>query len=341
MHIDSPLYDLVISILNSRGDVSIPGIGTFFKEEIEASLDEVTMAITPPHSIIRHEDRYIPERDIWKYIAGKDVDRKGLESSLQDVVFALDANETIDLGFGHFNLSKEGEKWTPKNIHLKGFLPPVQVHIKEVGTINSETLDIKGEQASNNESSNIKVTKSDSEVPPERLIDSAGPILMEEDKGAWSYIAPFLIFTLGLIVLSVFFKYCNDHVSGSEGNKERISEIPTPIQGEKVAKIEEEIPAEIFDNPNIQRYKEHLTQDILNNGCEIVVGNFEATANAQKMIDRAIKLNYNASLRESENAGKRVVITFDCASRDIADFLDLTRQELSKDAWMLRPLIDL
>ena len=87
------------------------------------------------------------------------------------------------------------------------------------------------------------------------------------------------------------------------------------------------------------KYSDVLTQNIIDEGCVIVVGSFKKSKNALRMRNRIIERGYQP-FDEYHNGYNRVGIIFDCLDQDLVDFLQEIRRNIEPKSWYRIPGFD-
>ncbi len=162
--------------------------------------------------------------------------------------------------------------------------------------------------------------------------------IQEENNSHWSgYLLPLTILLLGMIGMVFFFKYCaNDLLVRPQSS----SEAPIASRAEDdIDPFTRKGEEYIFANELLNKYKDILTQEMLDEGCIIVVGSFETRANGDALFDDLKTQGYNVSVEANRN-GYRVMIHFDCSKRDIVDYLMEIKIKVTEQAWLFRPRYD-
>lgn len=182
------------------------------------------------------------------------------------------------------------------------------------------------------------LTKSISEeviIDEKKIRKSSVGIKLSEKKPSLfrMYGLPLILFVLGILAIAFFFKTCLNTSDSSTMKKEvqmgfdRAPDDLDPLVQEN---------DEIFNNPLLNKYKNILTQDMIDQGCQIVVGTFTDQSNAQNLKETLQNDGYNISLANHEDQ-MRVILTFDCSRLDLDEYYKKIRTSISPKAWYLVP----
>ncbi len=342
LHVDSHFSRLLISLLNRYHSVELTDIGTLLLKRSEAELDESRDVITAPKRHIVF-DRSVEVSGITVLGAFEEgiIDERDLElmkSNLAHMKSQLVTNGLYILtGIGSFTFvngivelekNRLGLGLGLSEVSLKVLEVPeekVVVTESEIDTRKVTTITSKKEQV-------VLPIQKDKVIPTQG--SSVGTVVKILPEAPWyHHLIPLLLLICGVVGLVSLFRYCND----SKVKTEVISEHkPLERMQDDVDPLAFSDTTKLFDHPFLERYRNVLTQEIINDGCKIAVGSFRERENAVNMMERIITEGYEAEIIDSEN-GSRVVIQFDCLEHDLVEYLKLVRQDISEKAWYYQP----
>lgn len=158
----------------------------------------------------------------------------------------------------------------------------------------------------------------------------------KSDKSATgtSFLLPLVIIGIGLLSLVLIARSCSTtHNPLSEPDA---SQDVLEVAEDDIAPFEEVDSSRLFNHPQLEKYKEVLTSDIIQEGCLIVVGSFKNRENALRMEERVLTEGYTTMIQE-DGARSRVIVTFDCLEKDLIEYLQEIKSNVSSQSWFLRP----
>ncbi len=148
-----------------------------------------------------------------------------------------------------------------------------------------------------------------------------------------------LVWILGLGALLFFgIKACNKYV-GEDGIK-----ISNPLADKGVVKGSTDKAVDTLEdylkkNPNMQKYASHLTKEIVDDGCVVIVGTFKKSRNVIRMKDRLVRAGLDP-YTEMHQGMTRVGVIFPCEDHDLVGYIDTLRKSIDTRAWYLSPRMD-
>ncbi len=84
------------------------------------------------------------------------------------------------------------------------------------------------------------------------------------------------------------------------------------------------------------KYSDVLTQEIVDQGCVIIVGSFKRQRNALRMREKIMNKGYQP-YSEFHNGLNRIGIQFECLDHDLVDFIQKIRSDIEPKAWYRIP----
>gem|GEM_PF-3788544 len=331
MQVESQLRKLLISILTRHGLVRINNIGTIYLKDCPAEIDHETGIISPPSKALsirpsQGEDPKLFEQALNDGLLD-DASLIVLEHHIKDKLTQLTSTGTIYLdGLGEISRTSDGRlHLTPSTTHqyFSGFGLP-RLELSQIISVEQSTQELLPKPSQKEE---MLVEKS-----------SVGTVIPQKDTEGSSptqWLLPVLILIGGLLLMVVMFRYCQEDIDPGVLITEDADDLSLPTSGETPITITED-STDIFNNPILNKYQDILTQDILDQGCLIVVGSFEDMSNVQSMHERVISLGYEPYLIEYDE-GTRVSVTFNCLEHDLLEYLREIRAQLSPKAWYYSP----
>lgn len=307
---DSHLRKLFRDILYAYGRIDLGTIGCL---RLKSSAQEiVNQKIQPPKHSIEFEATEVLKEEIFaKAINDQTICHQeylDLKKHIQESIAKFKIIGSAEIG-GLGILKKEGEniKWQS---HLASpLLHPLALPLP----IPKETP--------------IVHKHSHEKAPPPNFD-------IDQPKGNRYYAIPIIIAILGTILLISLYRLLLPTEDTKAGTtKPDILE----IAADDVSPfVDDEDTSRLFKHPLLEKYKDVLNEDIIAQGCEIVVGSFSSLPNAENLEEEVLSEGYRAYINTAQNL-HRVVITFDCLEHDLTDKLREVRMLISEKAWYLQP----
>ena len=317
---------LIISLLKKHRRVALRNIGSFHIVNIEPAIDETTRSISPPKkefviSYIKEGDPELVPTAFQNSLISKeeatllkiDISLKALELSRNKEVYIVDVGQIL--------LTDEVLTFEPASSflqHLEPFLPSVSLpepRIQDEKQPTSAPISVDTLSESRKSSVGLRVEKR--------------PNYFFKDYGL-----PLLLFVLGIMALVFLFKTCfNGERPLTPTNPEAVEYERAP---DDIDPLAVDIADEIFTNPQLNKYKDILTQEIIDSGCQIVVGTFNTVSNAEKLSQSLIEKGFEISMSDFQGQ-TRVILTFDCSQHDLDEYYQEIRTNISPRAWYLVP----
>ncbi len=330
MHVDSQLSSLLISLLEHYHVIELDGLGIIQQHRIEARMSHVDKATS---TVV-----LLPPQLGFVYKPNEKMDTNTL-------VLARSEGQLLDQDYERLltfvnalrNQSQTENTVLSADFHTtKGYLD--EIRIEEIDRVSEVVLpEIEQEvtmsptiskQLSPKESIDIAIHQK-KEIPREHLITEPS-----DEQGWINSVLPLLLLVAGIFGMTVIYKQCSKEVPE---NPHPITEVKELMRAEDdVNPLDADEPVKIFDNPRLEKYRHILTQDIIKDGCKIAVGSFKEERNATNMMERVLTEGYNSEIM-SFAGGTRVIITFDCLSEDLDNYLLEVKGTIAPNAWYLQP----
>ncbi len=335
MHVDSQLSSLLFSLLDHYQVIELNGVGIIELHHISAELTESddknqSASVAPPHLDFR-------------FTADDKVSSNSLLKARSDS-WLSDDDYNLLLTFVN-KLNKEGQ--TNITIVIKStasagiYLPTLHLkeHTAADAASESPTTEAVAQPVSKLQGSEVEASIAEAESELKQQVHTPKPYkdaisVSTEARGWMNYIVPLLLLVAGIIGMTVLYKQCSSHppaVPTEQVNSKALTRAEDDINP---LTIDESI--KIFDNPRLEKYRHVLTQDIIEDGCKITVGSFRDKDNAINMMERVLTEGYYSEI-VSFDEGSRVIITFDCLSQDLDEYLTKVKDNIAPNAWYLQP----
>lgn len=170
------------------------------------------------------------------------------------------------------------------------------------------------------------------------------PIVYEEEPSFFSVWKWPLLIGLILLGLSIFgIKMCKKYISAeniavSNPLIDKDDEIAF-MDSEDSTTSEDDVTDFLEGKPKLEKYREFLSKEIIDEGCIVILGTFNKSRNVIKLKDRIIRAGYSP-YTESMQGMTRVGVLFQCEEYDLEDHIRTLRRSFSRDAWYLIPEMD-
>ena len=321
MNGETHFYKLLTAQLNKYGCVELDGIVKIQQNFTPASFDPENGFLRPP------KVTYIPLHP-----------SRSSKHSIGATIEALEDDDPHKLQILSY-LKTIQQQWTEEG----------EIEVPGIGTLTQKESGLNLQLKEDNPSffdvlPNLKVSILEKKT---RISEPSSPATssmigkriegFEKESGVGSYILPLILLLAGMIAVVLVFKYFTRNTPTPKS---------LPVENEMLKRAQDDVAPfedsgenQIFENKFISKYKNILSKEILEKGCEIVVGSFTTPTNANQFARTLDSEGYVTGIQQ-ENDITRVVIVFDCASRDIVDYLVEIRIKLNEKAWLLKPLYD-
>jgi len=358
----------IVQYLMSNERVFLKDVGAFYIKTLNKSFEHVGHAIRPPTKTVAFDQTAHIDSDFINHIANKyNLSIDEAQQVIRDYSSKIwreikEKSRSIIPGLGILKKNQKGEiefVSNQRNFDKRyTFLPiihltPIQKEnqenlaqkseISKIGRVSAIDSMIEGEVQAEKPLSTVKseamstinssfenTSKSEDYVGTSSYYD-------EPEKGCLSSILVPLLWLFGILAICFFaFKYF-----GSDVDKNAASEIVDKV-GDGIDKAGDSVSDALTGdgkNQDFGKYAAYLTEEIVENGCVIVVGSFKRTRNALKLRQQIISKGYTP-YTESYNGFDRVGIVFDCLDKDLVDYLQDIRSKINQKAWFLSPQME-
>ncbi len=344
-----------------NGAVSIPGIGYLYTQNRNEEFTKQSGYLHPPHKILTFDPK--PRKDVQfiKHLSkvfNVSFDRASIliETFSKDLKKSLFEGQSVKIpGLGSLRAERERLLFEPLegNFHQDYLFYPAIPLIP----ILAEKKEIKPTLAPSEKVGRVSaIDRVDKPAPIKNTgLDSSKSIKMEntnnnrkdpyyeDDKGLFSEIGSPLLLIL-LLAAITFFSFKTGCFGLLDKGKALTTEVVDTV-GDTVGDTADEVVnkatgALAGDNSNEEgytgKYSDVLTQEIIDQGCVIVVGSFKNAKNALRMRNRIIAKGYQP-FDEYHNGLNRIGLVFDCLEVDLVDFIQSVRSDIDPKAWYRIP----
>ncbi len=350
----------LLQYLLETDSVSLPGIGRFDIQETHSDFTINDNILSPPTKTLIFKDFAIEDTNFTQFVASKlgySINQSTIyiNDYIQLIINELNERGQVDLaGIGKLTQNGSEKSFTPvsTNFHPEYlYLPSIPlVRLKKNKVVESVKKEVEEPQKDklgkvsaihnvvkpvNTDSDRNQTTKT---IQMEDPITDRNSYYYEDDKSFFQEIRGplFWLLMLGLLVFIVTKYGCpllGDKAAGLVENTATKTE-------EIVDKANETVVSDKLMTRDGQaydgKYADVLTQDIIDDGCVIVVGSFKKSKNAIRMRNKIINRGFQP-FDEYNNGFNRIGIIFDCLDKDLIDFLQEVRRDIEPKAWYRIP----
>jgi len=352
----------VLQFLLQNESVSLPGIGKFI---IQDSIQDFTIKdniLSPPTKKLIFQSFASEDNEFILYIANKlDYSSSQAKLYVKDsillIINKLEVDGIVNLaGIGKLTLNGIEKSFVPvsKNFHQEYLYLPalnliplqknkVEENVKVV-VQEPEKVKVGRVSAIHKEVKPVNtVVDSDLADKQNQMEDpntNRNSYYYEEDKTFFQEIRGplFYLLLLGLFIFLVTRFGCSK--IGDKAPKvvsdtaEKTSEVFDAAKDSVLDTTTKLISSD--GEPYSGKYSDVLTQEMIDEGCVIVVGSFKKSRNAIKMRNKIINKGFQP-FDEYHNGFNRVGIIFDCLDQDLVDFIQQVRKDIEPKAWYRIP----
>ncbi len=344
------ISELLTSLLTLHKSIFIPGLGSFRIESTHPLLGENDHTYGGPYMVVRFyeqkgdEDVDFIDGGIQAGFIPSDERTDWAEFVEDKVNELLNFDKTTLKDFCTIEINSTGERimtesFSPLFIPMR-LMPSIELRPltsefeKEQSLLEIAHIEKPAEMVHMVTNEPIKVSNSVSAAIPANV--STPPVEpssfrrdpYEDESTPWS---KFILGTVALVLclLALFFilKTCTEKKNTSTSESTEATALL-----DSTATSETSIPQDL-----IQKYAPHITPNVVQNGCEIVIGSFASHQNAISRQLVAQRKGYDVVV-SPRASGYRVIIVFDCVTIDMLEYLEQVKEDLAVDAWFLVPM---
>ncbi|MEL6390150.1 MAG: hypothetical protein AAFQ02_08290 [Bacteroidota bacterium] len=321
------ISEALIALLDEHPRVLLPGIGEFGYRHMSASVDDTTHLIYPPMRSLTYSTTSSDSIDLIEIMEGR-LKPKKFKKLKKAIEFA--ANELINFGQTQIVGLATIQRGEDGQMHITDIDPRIRGFYEYLPTIQLTPLASEAASWSKEKTMPSTKTMTSSIVEPSPFKKFDKP-----DQGqAWKpYVVPIAILTAVAILLAVLFRQCLNSETITEASGSLVKSRST--SGDSVNE-NRDTTAQMFSNPHLSRYQDVLTQEMLEQGCTIVVGSYTDRARARRSL-RDVKAAGYGTDELTASPPYRVVIRFDCKVHDLEEYITEVRSEIEPKAWFLTP----
>jgi len=312
---ETHLRKLLLDILNAYQRVELGSIGSLTLENKDAQI---------------HEDKILPPHDVigfTRILVGKG--SVSFANAIADSIITEDESEALTTYLNE-RLAR---------LHLLN-----SVSIFDLGTLTSNDSLVEWKSDYTDQTlpiislPQIIQSKTATTLQNTSIKTSHTPQINTAEESEYSnfskWLLPLCIIVSGTFLLAFLARGCFTNQSDEE--KKVNSQDILEVADDDIAPFEELDTTRLFNHPQLEKYKDVLTTDVINKGCMIVVGSFKNQENARRMEERVLTEGYSTLVQVNDNRS-RVVVTFDCLEKDLIDFLKEIQENVSPKSWYLSP----
>lgn len=339
-----------------NGAVSIPGIGYLYTQNRNKEFTKQDGYLYPPRKILTFDPK--PKKDVQfiehlSHVFNVSLDRasKLIEDFSKDLKKSLFEGERVKIpGLGSLRVESERLLFEPLegNFHEdylfypaiplvpllaeKQKIEPTLAPSEKVGKVSAIN---KVDKPASTKNTDLDSSKS---IKMENTNNRKDPYY-DDDKGLFSQIGSPLLLLLLLAVIT-FFSFKTGCFGLLDKGKAMTTEVVDTV-GDTADEVVNKATGAIAGGGSTEegytgKYSDVLTQDIIDQGCVIVVGSFKNAKNALRMRNRIIAKGYQP-FDEYHNGLNRIGLVFDCLEVDLVDFIQSVRKDIDPKAWYRIP----
>lgn len=322
---ETTISQVLLPLLEQYPSIDIAGIGNLGFRQIPASLDHETHELFPPMRSLAFTPELSGERELFDVLPGE-LGKKQTKQLRSQVDYAI--NELINLGKTMIDglatiQRQEDGQFTLTHIDpsiggYQQYLPIVT--LRPLATPHTAWLD------------KSSVAVGTPLITPASTTVST-PSIKEDKPGWYAYLWPAFFLCCALAIIGMVMKQCEHRPRDRSDQSGAVGALGQDASA-SVAAID--TTKQIFASDQLSKYKDILTQEIIEAGCTIVVGSFSDRDRAVSMSSQARSMGYEVDDVRTVKPF-RVVIRFDCAEYDLDEYLDEVRSKFDPKAWYLSP----
>jgi len=311
---------MIIDILDTYGDIQLGDIGRLVLKREEAKISDDHLKAPSSEVYFTTSQRSHDQEDTLEKAVKDGIivasDKEALEASMKEQLakFSLVGKASL---FGLGSLRKEDDeiRWTSlasstslPDVSLPSLKPPQKIKPNPESSPNPKSK------------------------PP--LLD----LKTEDSFDVKNYLLPLAILVAGILALLYLSKVFQSHEAKSDKNIPAQDILETA--SDDIAPFEDRDSSQLFKHPLMDKYKDVLTNDVIRDGCKIVVGSFSKLSNAEVQYRSVVAKGFKSEILSDGNK-RRVVVAFDCLEHDLKDYLLEVRRKVSSKSWYLQPEYEL
>lgn len=329
--------------VQDKGQIFLPGIGTFKKERIPAFFDDVKQRFMPPLQSIILTDQQVTDETLIQFIADKeDIDleesRLILESFLSEIETKLQEKKEITLGgFGILKKVKDRYEFSHFQSKLEGVFNNYEPIAESQNIIPVEGPASIADPVVNS-------SQAEATLPIEESVIIEDDIEEENTSRRWLW-AVLAIVALGSIA---GFWLLNPNF-----NSENLTKTPETIPDKQaIEQTLTETPAQSTDLSTQAQPSDSLEQAVQNPASEpsesiikeaqgpfeIIIAAFHTMEEAEAYVNRTNAKGHNVYIIKNNNAGNLNKISYGSfqTAAEADQALAKVREELTKEAWIFK-----
>jgi len=365
----------IADYLIRNDSISFPGIGSLSLYDINDDFIKIADEIVPPRRSIRFNSNEANNSNFQSYLAKSvGISLEQASSVIKDysdqILETIDKDKSFEIeGIGVFAQSDDNRlmfKSLDKNFNEKyAYYPTIKLSPLPALEVTNESKD--------EEVFNTLETRNDAKLeanqPAFEKIGKVSAIGREEaplkqdmvqhelsktepmayntpdqnphyydeaDKGLFSHIGVPLLWLI-LLGLLVFFLLRWAGCGDADGIKGTAADVVNTVGDTKDNVVDATL--DLVDgngSTDYGKYSDVLTDEIVAQGCVIVVGSFKRNRNAIRMRDKIINMGYQP-YEEPIKGFNRVGIVIDCLERDLVEVIQEVRRTIEPKAWYRIP----
>ncbi len=333
------LVNLISHVLTLYRGVHVPGIGSFRIESSNPIGTEQEDTIDGPYVITRfYNDRNDTDIDLLTaalisgIIEEKEISAYSdiIENHINDLL-NLDKTTIPNLGILEKNENNEtflshsySELFQPIRIMPSVTLDVIE-DLKVAITSDAPHSPFMTEET---KAAVVETAPRTTFVVPQEGVTPAIRHYQEEEKPFYTSMIFRMLVGALMLALAIFF------TRSCWGKKTAVIEEPAETTSLATEDTEQDV---VIADPNLlNKYAPFITPELVQDGCEIVIGSFNNRSNAISRQQYARSLGYDVLLTP-RGSGFRIAIVFDCANVDMLTFYDEVAQRFGRDVWFLTP----
>ncbi len=353
---------LIKNYLLLHGEVIVPGLGRFKEEYIPSSLHVVSKSIKPSATKYSFDDSYFSDSGFIDYVCSiLNISKNKAEDKIREFseqVLNRLLNYRMAKLYGIGELKQKEDKtieFVPDAILYQGMgtmLPTLQLNPIERGQAPKEEIILSKLEENKKYAEDFK-SKAINDPNPSEVLNS----VYTQSRWKDYMLCAILILAIVLLISQCSQLYKQNELRNRTYPVTNISEAQTDdsILDDQSEALSRKAESHHIDSRNTNTddseamqgpvreivYNYNLSEDIIEEGCIIVVGSYKNANNANTMIAR-IKKDGHRVFKEPNNIGyTRVGLFVDCNNdSDLPSILQNIRASYSDSSWYLSPELD-
>ncbi len=329
--------------VQDKGQIFLPGIGTFKKERIPAFFDDIKQRFMPPLQSIILTDQQVPDETLIQFIADKkDTDLEEGRLILRPFLFKIESilQEKKEVTLGSFGILRRVEN----RYEFSHFQSKLEGVFNNYEPITESQNIIPAEDQASIADPAVNLSQDEATRPIEE------PVIIEEDIEEENTSRSWLWAILAIVVLGSIAGFW---LLNPNSNSENLTKTPETVpEKQAIEQTLTETPVQSTDLSTQTQPSDPTEQAVQNptsepsesivkeaqGPFEIIIAAFHTMEEAEAYVSRTNAKGHNVYIIKNNNAGNLNKISYgsfqNAAEADQA--LAKVREELTKEAWIFK-----